>query len=162
MKKLLLLTLSLVMILSLASCQAGFDPYDFTQQGLQITLDTSFVMTENSGYTACYRSSVATVYVLREEFGDTLSKDLSLTEYTDQVLKANGMEREVTDSGDHLTFTYEYTINDSVMVNETCLYKMSDAFWIVRFECRSDYYDSLNDSFTTWAASVQDVKIKAD
>ncbi len=166
MKKITILTVILAVILLFSSCSMEITPHDFTQNGLRITLDTSFSRNTVDGYTASYRSGLATVYLLREAFGDNeddlLKSDLSLSDYAAMVLKTNGMEYVITDHGDHHSFEYEVKLNDNSLCYYVCLYKMSDAFWTVQFVCDQRYYDVQKTSFESWASSVKDMKAQAD
>ena len=162
MKKILLIALTLLVCFSLFACDSIIEPIDFIQNGLQITLDTSFNQIANTGYTACFRSSVVTVYCLREAFTDDLKEDVTLAEYAEKVLVANGLQREVGVAGDHLTFIYETEAENLHIVRYVCLYKMSDCFWTVQFVCQADYYESLEESFIEWANTVKDVKVNAE
>jgi len=156
MKKRLLITVIILtaMTVLLSSCGVSFDPRDFAEQNIKITLDDSFGRFEINGYTVCYQSSLVTVYLLKEQFSESFSGDTTLDEYADLVLQANSMTKEVKTIDHYKSFSYEYDVNDYVFHNEVFLYKMSDAFWIVRFECREEVYESLKPSIDQWSSSV--------
>ena len=162
MKKITITTFVLVLCLILCSCSSIIEPFDFIQNGLKITLDTSFNPTVTAGYTATYRSPVATVYLLRELFTEDSIKGLTLTAYANEVLKANDLETEIKDEGDYLSFVFKTDEDDLHLVRYVCIYEMTDAFWTVQFVCQDKYYEELNSSFIEWASSVTDQKAESD
>jgi len=163
MKKLTLVTVALLLIgCVLVSC-GEVVPRNFIQGGMSITLDSSFIRNTNvKGYSTEFRSSKATVYVLREWFGlstqdesFTLTSDMTLEQYADFVLKANGMEdNELTERGRYIFFVYEDIRNDVEHTNHVCLYKTLDAFWMISFVCPSDSYEEQKLEIAEWASSV--------
>ena len=84
MKKITVIAILLILSLVLCACGSLIEPIDYSQNGLKITLDTSYSRVDTNGsknwYTASYQSSVATIYLLREAFSDELPESTSLTE----------------------------------------------------------------------------------
>ena len=162
MKKFIILAISLILCFSLSSCDSIIEPIDYVQNGIQITLDTSYKRSNVQKYTACYRSSVATVYLLREAFGDALTDTVSLAEYAAMVQNANGLTEEISEHQNYLSFEYETVADGIRLMSLVAVYKMSDCFWTVQFVCDSSYYETLCDSFESFASSVKDVKVTTD
>ena len=164
MKKLTLVAVTLLLIgCVLVSC-GEVAPRNFVQGGMSITLDSSFIRNTNvKGYSTEFRSSKATVYVLREWFGlstedesFTLTSDMTLEQYADYVLKANDMENtELTKRDRYVFFVYEDVRNEVEYTNHVCLYKTVDAFWMISFVCPSDSYEELKLEIAEWASSVE-------
>ena len=161
MKRIAIITISLVLCLLLSACSSLIEPIDYSQNGIQITLDTSYNRSTISGYTACYRSSVATVYMLREAFGDTVKEDMSLADYAKAVQSTNDLHEEISEHNGYLSFTYETIVDEIHLTTFVALYKMSDCFWTVQFMCDGEYFESLKSSFEEYADSVKDVKTNA-
>ena len=167
MKKLALVTIALLLIgCVLVSC-GEVTPQNFIQGNMTITLDSSFIRNAGvKGYSTEFRSSKATVYVLREYYGLSsedesfvLTSDMTLEQYADYVLKANQKEgAELTARGRHLFFVYEDVRDDVEYTNHVCLYKTLDAFWMISFVCPSDSYDDLKLDIAEWSSSVEFAK----
>ena len=163
MKKLALVTIALLLLgCMLVSC-GEVVPHDFYQGNVTITLDSSFIRNANvKGYSTEFRSSKATVYMLRESFGlstqdetFSLTSDMTLEEYAGYVLKANHKEdAELKERGRHLFFVYEDIRNEVAYTNHVCLYKTIDAFWMISFVCPSDSYDERKLEIAEWSSSV--------
>ena len=174
MKKLTLLTIALLLVMCVLVSCGEIQPRDFVQGNMTITLDSSFVRNTNvAGYSAEFRSSKATVYMLREYFGKesqdktlTIDSEMSLGQYAEYVLKANQKEGlTLTERGRYLTFIYEEVRNydvpdydkskDVSYTVQVCLFKTVDAFWMISFECPSDSYEERAVEIAEWAASVE-------
>ena len=164
MKRLALVTIAILLVgCVLVSC-GEVVPRNFAQGNMTITLDSSFIRNTNvKGYSTEFRSTKATVYVLREWFGMstqdesfTLTSDMTLEQYAGYVLKANDMEEtELTERGRHIFFVYEDTRNDVEYTNHVCLYKTLDAFWMISFVCTSDSYEARKLEIAEWSSSVE-------
>ena len=171
MKKLTLVIIALLLLgCVLVSC-GEVVPRNFVQGSMSITLDSSFIRNDGvKGYSTEFRSSKATVYVLREWFGKssedgslTLTSDMTLEQYASYVLSANDMEgTELVERGRYFFFVYEdvrdvmeYTHHAEVKyTSHVCLYKTVDAFWMIVFECPSESYEERKLDIAEWAASV--------
>ena len=147
----------LTLCIILSACGSLIEPVDYSQNGLKITLDTSYKRSETYGYTACYASSVATVYLLREAFSDALSEEMTVRAYTEMVISQNALQADVRE-GDYCSFTYETISDDIHLKTLVATYKMSDCFWTVQFVCSAEYFEMLSVDFERFAASVEDVK----
>lgn len=135
------------------------DPKTFSCEGLQITLTKAFSeMKDAAGFTMGYASKDAVVLGLKESF--SLMEGLenyTLQEYGQLVLQANGMtDRSLLEKDGITYFTYDY---DNTEVNEqyryvSCLYKGTDAFWLVQFAVETEDYPEYEDDIFRWAESV--------
>ena len=164
MKKLTLVTLALLLISCVLVSCGEVVPRNFVQGSMTITLDSSFIRNTNiKGYSAEFRSSKATVYVLREPYdwnpkdeSFVLTSEMTLEQYAAYVLDANDMEEtELTERGRHVFFIYEDIRNDVEYTNHVCLYKTLDAFWMISFVCPSDSYAERKLDIAEWSSSVE-------
>ena len=160
MKKLTFIAVLLAICFVFCACESLIEPIDYSQNGLKITLDTSYkrvdpIQTEN-WYTAWYQSSFATVYMLRESFDD-IAEATTLDEYAALVLAKNGLQLDVKE-GSYYSFVNEVVADNIRLTSFVALYKMSDCFWTVQFICNSEHYKALSVDFERFADSVQDVK----
>lgn len=133
------------------------EPKTFACEGMQITLTDAFSESEFEGYTVCYDSKDAAVFVLKEPFSllDGL-ENYTLEQYGQLVLNANGMSDFELQTYEGLTyFEYEATGSDN---NEyyyiSTLHKAGDAFWLIQFSVRADDAEELIPSVLQWAKSV--------
>ena len=164
MKRLALVVVALLLVSCVLVSCGEVVPRNFVQGGMSITLDSSFIRNTNvKGYSTEFRSSKATVYVLRERFGlssddesITLTSDMTLEQYADYVLKANKKEdAELLERDRYIFFVYEDVRNNVEYTNHVCLYKTLDAFWMISFVCPSDSYAERKAEIAEWSSSVE-------
>ena len=164
MKKLLSSILVLCAVLSLVSCSIlgpvhSAAPAEFSSNGMTITLTEKFRETSYSGYTVCYDSSEAAVFVLKESFSLQAGlKDETLDWYADLVRQNNSSKSpsEIAKADGLVSMEYEfYNAQEDVTYQYyTAMYKGSDAFWLVQFACKKELYNEYRPHFIKWAQSV--------
>ena len=159
MKKIIALVLILVISVSLVSCFEE-KPYDFSAEGMTITLTSSFSKLDYEGFTACYISPTVAVFTLKEPFSLSADfGDLTLSEYADLVHSVNA-ERNPTEiiNEDGLTYM-EYVFyneqEDMTYKYFSAMFKASDAFWLIQFSTVKDFYDEKKPQFIEWAQGVK-------
>ena len=65
-------------------------------------------------------------------------KDMTLREYTDQVINANKKTATPKASGAGYVFTYEADVDDTVYSYTVATYEAQENFWILQFYCPKD------------------------
>ena len=65
-------------------------------------------------------------------------KDMTLREYTDQVIRANKKTATPKASGAGYVFTYDATVGDTVYSYTVATYEAQENFWILQFYCPKD------------------------
>lgn len=133
----------------------------FSKSGLSITLTDDFVEKTLMSQTSYYESLTSIVTTLKEPFENLeaigLSKDSTLKEYAQEVIKTNGFDKSGTTIQEGGGFTgFEYTSDVSgVTVNYVAVvFKSNDAFWLVQFACQEDNYAQFSPIFNKWAKSI--------
>ena len=129
----------------------------FSAAGLEITLTDAFSEGSVPGYTACYTSGAASVYILREGFDSFEGfADMTLAGYGTMVLGNNGLldSVELKEEGDRAFFEHHYAAGDREYAYHCVLLKGSDAFWLVQIavpgEAEADYAADVS----RWAKSI--------
>ncbi len=158
MKKLISVLMSLLLLFCLVSCGEPAEE-EFSKDGLTITLTDSFRETHYENYTACYESSSAAVFAIKESF-DLLDglEDYTLEQYAELVKTSNSskMPSEITNVDELTTFEYSFynTEEDATFKYFTVVYKGVDAFWTIQFCCDQEDYEILKSEFIKYAKSV--------
>ncbi|MBQ7768936.1 MAG: hypothetical protein IJ403_08660 [Oscillospiraceae bacterium] len=65
-------------------------------------------------------------------------KEMTLREYTDQVISANKKTATPKASGAGFVFTYEADVDDTVYSYTVATYEAQENFWILQFFCPKD------------------------
>ncbi len=129
----------------------------FSSNGMTITLTDEFEEIERDPYDVVFDSSTFAVFALEEKFTDFEGGNITFEEYTELVLKSNGLEGTQIKINDGLhSFEYEATNSDT---NETYtyftyIYETDDSFWLVQFATLSENAEEHRSQITTWAKSV--------
>lgn len=159
MKKLLVILICAVVLLSCVSC---FSPVEkaFSTNGMTITLTSNFKETTVNGYTVAYDSSKVAVFVLKENFSLLEGfEDYSLEQYG-EILRQNNESKNPSELKEIDNITYfEYQFHNTELDRDykyfTTVYKSSDAFWMIQFCSLVKDYESQFDNMLTWAKSVE-------
>jgi hypothetical protein len=129
-------------------------PKTFTKGEFQITLTDAFEPAEQAGYFTFYSSKNALVFTLRE--AKTFFDDITLKEYGELVLKANGKTGMQMKQGDgFLWFDYTATPEDEEIYYIAVCCESEDAFWIVNFATPVSNRDEYMETFLDWARSIE-------
>jgi hypothetical protein len=129
-------------------------PKTFTKGEFQITLTDAFEPAEQAGYFTFYSSKNALVFTLRE--AKTFFDDITLKEYGELVLKANGKTGMQMKQGDgFLWFDYTATPEDEEIYYIAVCCESEDAFWIVNFATPVSNRDKYKETFLDWARSIE-------
>ena len=155
------LALLLGMVLGFISAfyEAPAEPKTFSAQGMSITLTDAFEEFDGEEFTVAYGSEDFVVLGLKEEFSlQEGFADYTLEEYGNLVLENNGMEDFTLDSFEGLTY-FEYVSTDPETNDDyyyfSCVYKASDAFWLIHFAALDADADAYLDQMVAAAKSVE-------
>ena len=163
MKKFVAVLLLVAALVTMASCGGKVyeaDAKEFTSNGLTITLTEAFVETQHEGYTVCYDSKSVAVIALKESFSLQAGvKDWTLEYYADLIKSANSAHSpsKPVKVGDRMVIEYTFfNPNTNVTYHYyTCMYKGSDAFWMVQFACDVNDIEEYKPYMMQWADSVR-------
>ena len=130
---------------------------EFSAAGMTITLTSAFAEQDIVSQTAYYVSLSSIVTALKEDF--TLYNaagigDKTLTEYAQLVITANSLTAAVEEKDGLTYFTYEKTLNSKDYKYLACVFKATDAYWLIQFACEKDNYDKNEAQFKKWAKTV--------
>lgn len=135
-----------------------FPQKTFSSDGMSITLNERFKQTEVENYTLAFESKEVTVTALKEPFALAEGfEDYSLTQYGEQVLKANNLATELNTKDGLTYFSYQGPSPTSAenQLYFAFLYKSDDAFWIVQFSGQVKEIFTQFDDVLEWAKSVE-------
>ena len=62
-------------------------------------------------------------------------KTMTLAEYTDKVIRANGLSCTATPTGDGYLFTYEKPLDNTTYIYTVATYEGATNFWLLQFHC---------------------------
>lgn len=131
-------------------------PKEFSGSGMTITLTKAFEEVEYQGFTQCYESREAVVFMLKEEFSLVPGlEDYTLEDYADLVLSSNSIDAEVKTENGVMYFTYTSAPDGTTFYYMATLHKSSDAFWLIQFATPESMKDEYHSLFLEWAASVE-------
>lgn len=129
-------------------------PKTFTKGEFQITLTDAFTPKEQVGYFSCYHAKNAMVFTVRE--AKTLFGDITLEEYGELVLQANGRTGlRINQEEGFIWFAYTDTPEDQEIYYLAVCCQSEDAFWIVNFATPASNRDQYKETFLDWAETIQ-------
>ncbi len=125
---------------------------------LQIVLPETMEQLDMAGYTACYGSSEAAVFLLREDFALLPGAgEMTLEEYGGLVLANNGLKGIAQLRQEEGLTVFDYAYEDG-SGNTYCYYtvlcKGPDAFWIVLFSAPENNAGEMLPYFRQWARTI--------
>lgn len=125
---------------------------------LQIVLPETMELQDIAGYTACYDSPEAAVFLLREDFSLLPdAQNLTLEAYGALVLANNGLEEVAQLRQEEGMTVFDYVYADgsgNAYSYYTVLCKGSDAFWIVLFSAPEKNAAEMFPYFRQWAKTI--------
>ena len=159
MKKMISGLLVVLVLLSLVSC-TGESAKKFTSNGMSIVLTDAFTECTLEGYTVCYDSKEAGVFVLKEPFSLRAGfSDLSIDDYAELVYDANASKSpsKISKEGGLTSMEYSFLNEEENQTYRyyTTVFKTSDAFWLIQFACKQEDYDAKRHTFIDWAKSIE-------
>ena len=129
-------------------------PKTFTKEDFQITLTDAFEEAQEEGCHSFYTSKTAMVFTVREE--KEIFGDITLKEYGDLVLQANGRTGIQMNQGEGFIW-FEYTDTPSkqeVYYLAVCC-QGEDAFWIINFATPVKNQAKYQETFLDWAKTIK-------
>lgn len=157
MKKIVLWLSMVLMVTTLCSGCSFLKPQEktFTKSGMSITLTDKFYEKDVVNYTATYGSTDVAIMALKEEFSLLEGlENLSLEDYAQLVIENNKKDISVEKKDGLTYFLYEAEANGKTYSYFSCVYKGTDAFWLIQFSTVADQYEKKSDQLITWAKSV--------
>ena len=163
MKRIVAVLLVVVALVTMVSCNKKVyeaNAKEFTSDGLTLTLTDAFVKKDQEGYTVCYDSKSVAVIALKESFSlQEGVKDWTL-EYYAGLIKNSNSKHSPSDPvkvGDRMVIEYTFYNPDTDITYHyyTCMYKGSDAFWMVQFACDVNDIEEYKPYMIQWADSVR-------
>ena len=132
---------------------------EFSFEEVTITLPSNLkdISTEVSGFTFAVANTKVFVFGLREEFSlfESLGT-LTLEEYTDLVLSANGMEdKTATQRDGYYTFSFESEVEGDTFAYLAGTFQAEDAFWLIQCSCKADDFAKNESAFIQYLDSVK-------
>ena len=128
----------------------------FTKGNVSITLNEDFNEEFHNGFDAVYSSNEIAVFILHEKFdGDEAFEAMTVDEYCDAVIEANGKNAE-TKHKDGLTY-YEYDgVSDQNYKFRylAFTYKADEGFYLVQFGVQEEMYSLYEEDIFAYAKSV--------
>lgn len=163
MKKIVAVLIVVAALITMVSCNKKVyeaNAKEFTSNGLTITLTDAFVETKQEGYTVCYDSKSVAVIALKESFSlQEGVKDWTLEYYADLIKSSNSAHSpsNPVKVGDRMVIEYTFYNPDTNITYHyyTCMYKGSDAFWMIQFACDVNEIDEYKPYMMQWADSVR-------
>lgn len=130
----------------------------FNADGLMLTLSSSFAESgDRNGFDRAYYSNNECVLVARRPFADAQGRDaMTVEEFAAQAAQELSGQAQTVHADQLLTY-FEYTAEDdrgdahSYLVG---VYRGTDAFWLVRFDCEAEDYADERGSFLQYAVNV--------
>ncbi len=134
MKRRILACLLAVVLLAGCSDPVG---YGVTHKDLTLILPADFIeLTDNDNADFLYGRHSLVFKGLAE--AKTGLEEMTLREYTDQVISANKKKTTPQASGAGFLFTYEATVDGAVYSYTVATYEGQENFWILQFYCPKD------------------------
>jgi len=129
-------------------------PKTFTKGEFQITLTDAFEPSEEAGFFASYQSKNAVVLAVRE--AKTFFGDITLREYGDLVLKANGkVGTKMNQDEKFIWFEYTDSPEGQEFYYLAVCCRSEDAFWVINFATPVSKKDQYKETFLDWARSIK-------
>ena len=137
MKKLTALVLCVLLAVSLLTgCFGGTKEYTCQELTMSVPSTMKDVSSQSdfSDFTFALDSSKIAIFGLKEKFSDFDGQEMTLDDYADAVMAANGTQGlAITRStADYIYFTYESDTSEGTYKYVAGCFKGSDAFWLVQ------------------------------
>ena len=133
------------------------DSKEFTKSGVSITLNEDSAEEPIEGFDVTYSSNSMAVFMQKSEFdGDEEFAAMTVDEYCDAVIKANGKNSEILHKDGLTYYEFSYISDQSINYRYVCfVYKTDDSFWFVQFAVEETNYTLYEDDIFTYAKSVK-------
>ena len=147
--------LSLCIIASLiAGCSLpslGEKTKTYTSHGISVTMNDKFYEKSLLSATVYLESTDSIFTALKEDFNLLstvgITKDSTLREYAELVVKANQLSTQIIEEDGLTYFTYEKTVSGKDFYYLATVYKSNDAFWLINFACEKNAQSSFKPKF---------------
>lgn len=128
----------------------------FTKGSMSITLNEDFSEAFFDGFDVAYDSRNMAVFMQKTEFvGDDDFAAMTVDEYCDAVIKANGKNSEIHHKDGLTYYEFSYVTDQSINYRYLCFtYKTGDSFWLVQFAVEESNYSLYEEDIFTYAKSI--------
>ena len=171
MKKIISICISLILCLTLCSCDFMQDVMDLAESvgnvqsktfefdGLTIELTTGFLRMDfiSDDYDFVVGDGTVTVLGVKSDHDDTELRDLTVMEYA-ELFRENMEEvnpTEIQEIDGIPTLQYAVDTDDGEQTFAVMYYKGTDCFWVVCFAAYTDIFPDNYDDICKYAKSVQ-------
>lgn len=163
MKKKIILIIVLVAVFIASFVGASYffkeKPKGFGDNEFSITLPDKFSLEELEGARVYLESDDALIIAYKDTFQELealgITKDSSLNDYLELIIKNNNYEYEVKEDDGLVYFEYEEDVDDSNYYYFVLALKSDDAFWLVNFACLAQDKDEFKLDFMDWAKTIE-------
>lgn len=141
------------------------DPYDGlklyqSQSGVSLYMSEGYTEMQLEGVACSFEGNNSAMSFTTETFETFeavgISTDISLEEYANLVIQANGMSGEpLTDEYGNVYIIYSQNIEGSDITYYAFFGRGSDAYWTCNFMCETAETASYEENFKLWASSLQ-------
>jgi len=151
--------MALAMVLCSCGPEATYEtPYEFTYEGLTLTLTTDFKMKNPpDAFTGYYESEKVIVMTLFESLdqlaGAGYDNVKTLVEYTKVV--AGEFEVKSDEESEMMYFTFERSADMKDYYYLAATKKTDDGFWLIQYACRAKDKELFADMFLEWAKKAK-------
>lgn len=128
----------------------------FTKGNVSITLNEDFKEEFHNGFDAVYSSGEIAVFVIEEKFnGDEAFEAMTLDEYCDAVIEANGKDTETKHKNDLTYYEYDGVSDQNYKFRYLAFtFKADDGFYLVQFAVQEEMYSLYEEDIFAYAKSV--------
>lgn len=128
----------------------------FTKGNVSITLNEDFKEEFHNGFDAVYNSGKIAVFVLEEKFdGDEAFEAMTLDEYCNAVIEANGKSTEPKHKDGLTYYEYDWVSDQNYKFRYLAfVFKADDGFYLVQFGVQENMYSVYEDDIFAYAKSV--------
>ncbi len=163
MKKYLSILLILVTVFMVTACSTKDDINSkvFTEPDFEITLNNDFVKQEIQGLKYYYVNEKLGVIAVVNNESKQLFENAGVDfpddakGYAEFVVKANGLDSEVTSKGDKAYFSYERLVSGKEYHFYAVTVKSADTCWLIQFRCEKDKVNEFKADFDKWAETIK-------
>ena len=160
MKKNILRIAAMVLVMAILLCACGEKDQTFSNNGLIMNMPANYERITGqdvSGFTFAMGNNKSICVGLKEDKAtfEAYGYNLTLDEYTDLVIQANGLSTSVKYEGGIPTFTFVSVVDGQNFKYLAATFEARDAFWLIQFACNESKFDSMYDTFVNYMATVK-------
>ena len=160
MKKDIIRISAMLLVMVMMLCACGAKDQTFSNNGLIMDLPGNYeplTGDDVAGFTFSMGSKKSVIMGLKEEKAmfESYGLNLTLDEYTDLVIEANGLNTTVKYEGGIPTFTFTNYVDGTYFKYLAATFEGKDAFWLIQFACEEGKFDDMYSSFIKYLSTVR-------